>query len=90
MAILVDHFHLNLNDISNLTPKQVDSIYFHSRNKDGSIKPNVSTTFEKKELTYEEAQIELYVFYANHAKPMNITEQDYERMKKELDIKYGK
>jgi hypothetical protein len=37
VAILVDHYHLTLPDIANLTDRSIDEVYFHARTKEGSI-----------------------------------------------------
>jgi len=37
VAILVDKFHLTIDQIGNLTQFQIQEIYFHARDKNGSI-----------------------------------------------------
>ena len=37
VAILVDHYHLTLREIGDLTDRQIAEVYFHARTKEGSI-----------------------------------------------------
>ena len=37
IAVLVDHYHLSLREIADLTDRQIKDIYFHARTKEGTI-----------------------------------------------------
>lgn len=37
VAILVDHFHLTIPEILELTELQISTVYFHRRDKNGAI-----------------------------------------------------
>jgi hypothetical protein len=79
---------LRLHEILELTPRQVDSIYFHPREDDGRLKLDIVETDEP--MSYEDAMLECDMFYANFAKIAKLTEQDYEKMKQKIKEKYGK
>lgn len=49
-AILVDHYHLTLREIGDLTDRQIKEVYFHARTKEGAIDvpvPAVEATREE-------------------------------------------
>ena len=37
VAVLVDHYHLTLREIGDLTDRQIKEVYFHARTKEGAI-----------------------------------------------------
>lgn len=37
IAILVDHFHLTVDDVARLTDYQISAVYFHARDENGAI-----------------------------------------------------
>lgn len=89
-ALLAEHHRLRVHEILQLTPKQVDKIYFHPRDKQGAIKcerPVPDAPPEPR--TYEQAMMGLDLFYANNAATLHLTRDDYERMKAEMKVKYG-
>lgn len=61
IAILFDKFLLNPGDLASLTDWQIEQIYFHPRNKDGSIKIPDGEAPDRED-TEEEALRGLLIF----------------------------
>ena len=36
-AVLADHYHLTLDQIADLTDRQISEVYFHARTKEGAV-----------------------------------------------------
>lgn len=44
IAMLLEHFHVRIEDLARLTDKQIDELYFHPRNDKGAIEPQEKPT----------------------------------------------
>lgn len=58
-ALLLDHFHLRLDDIAELTDRQIDELYFHVRTEQGAIKPAEQPVTPKATLQSELMQLDI-------------------------------
>ena len=63
-AALLDHFHLSLNEIADLTDYQIQELYFHKRDEDGSIvMPKPPRKARKQAATMEEELQDLFILH---------------------------
>lgn len=58
--MLVDHYHLSLDQIANLTDRSISSVYFHARTKEGYIRvptpPVLSSSVESEDEAVAETE----------------------------------
>lgn len=93
MAILVDRFHLSLEQIGNLTDRCLFQVYFHPRDKDGSIKLPDMFLVESDPLPEEEepaASLEKITNQLQMFLGMGVIDQaNYDQCITEAKVKYG-
>lgn len=84
IAILLDKFHLTLDQIARLTDRQIDDYYFHPRDQHGAIKPIqvLEPAAPLPKLSYEEELRNLE--FLNAAVGL----QNFEQAKKDLYAKF--
>lgn len=86
----MEHYHLTLDQIRKLTPKQVDTIYFHKRDKNGQLEvKKTDNKYVSDKKTFESEMLGLDQFYASFGNILNINEEKYRSMQQELRVKYG-
>ncbi len=89
IAILVDHFHLTLDEVGNLTPYQIDKIYFHKRDKDGNIDAGgkkINLDVDKSTVTFDQLMMEGHNLFDAKV----IDKEAFEKYKADLRKKYNK
>jgi hypothetical protein len=79
-ATLVDHFHLTLEEVANLTDGQINKIYFHPRDENGGIK-GASVMGEEVQPTLEGNLAHLDVLIAKRMVPAEKREEFREKIK---------
>lgn len=81
----MEHYHLTLAEIANLTDRSIKSVYFHAREKDGSIRLPVPAAEEVAEPETEEGTLQSLAFLlaANL-----ITEANYRQCVEDAKRKY--
>lgn len=82
MAILVDRFHLTPEQIGRLTDRQIAGLYFHPRDRDGSIKIPITVPDVPQEPADVAATLE--------GMRWMFEPEVFERMKQEVAAKHGK
>lgn len=86
--MLVDHYHLSIPEIGNLTDRQIAKVYFHARDKDGMIRLSVPT-IEKAEDTPETLESALADLEFLRMVLPNIDQESYEKSVEELKRKFN-
>ena len=85
MALLVDRFHLSEDRILKLTDRQIHEVYFHKRDKDGSIEVPMPTVeaVQEEEVTGKTFLRDLLLYQHLFAP------EEFERLRAEAMEKYG-
>lgn len=92
VALLLDRFHLTLEDYAKLTDKQIFEIYLHPRDEDGSIDFDASPKEEKpkpEEDKPDTLESDLEVLY-NLATVTRMPAAKLNELEKQLREKYGR
>jgi hypothetical protein len=83
IALLVDRYHMTLDEVAALTDYQIVHIYYHKRNKEGGIAfPELPV--ESRDDTFEETMIGL-----KQMQPLMKPEL-YEEAVRKVRVKFGK
>lgn len=86
VAVLVDHYHLSLPEIGNLTDKQIVKVYFHARDEDGTIRlpvPTIEKIDKPETLESVLADLEFLRMFLPHT-----TQENYEKSAEEIRRKF--
>ena len=69
----MEHYHLTLAEIANLTDRSIKSVYFHAREKDGSIRMPLPEVTQEAPPETEEGTLQSLAFLlsANLITPAN-------------------
>lgn len=89
-AVLLDHFKQPLSELAKLTDRQIDELYFHTRDEHGSIAvPKEEAPAVPQEVSPDRAlRIELAQLQVAAARGL-INQDDYARVRQGLIDKYG-
>lgn len=90
-AILIDKFNLRPWEIGRLTPRQVEELYFHPRDKDGQIKITGEAQpqgFDPATMTNAQKRQALIMQWDSLLSCGMMKRVDYDAARKQLDEKY--